>query len=493
MKRTIGSLLLATMAVGAFAQANFTIVRPVDNSRVREKVRILFPKGSIPSGAYVGIFLNGQLIDATVPPLEGKYYVYTLDTKGRGLEDTEPGKPAHLEAKLFVNYNDQPRIVRTSSVDLAISNKANIRIPNQGIKLRYRFTPGTEVIYTLVQRVAIDTISESQNKLGGRPAELPLDTETIRMKYAVDNAYPDGSGLVRMQAMPQKGKDYAVLTTTLSDEPEKFTQEDMAAIYMRLTPTGKEIFGSIPAYWELEGTSAQGMKTNLWAAYPLPSLPEKAVRPGDSWQGRFQRGKIDLEKLYGQTSVVRSFGPARGEFVGVEWEMGHPCAKIKNTISESEMSQEDKKLVKTGANFAGEKVKLDETIWFALDTRQVLKVIRDTTVETKIQSGATGGGSSFGTPGAPGAPGRPGGGMAPGPAGRSDMTVPIGQRGPGGGQGQFPGAPPGYPGGRGPGGYPGGYQGGGPGNPYGGGRQGAQAPDAQYIRFRIQQTFILEK
>ncbi|RYE52152.1 MAG: hypothetical protein EOP18_11215, partial [Rhizobiaceae bacterium] len=146
MKRSIGSLLISAMAVGAFAQANFTIVRPVDNSRVREKVKVLFPKGSIPQGAYVGIFLNGQLIDAVVPPLAGKYHQYILDTKGRGLPDTAAGKPDRLEAKLFVNYNDQPRIVRTSSVDLNIANVASIKIPNRGFQLRYNFRPGTELV-----------------------------------------------------------------------------------------------------------------------------------------------------------------------------------------------------------------------------------------------------------------------------------------------------------------------------------------------------------
>jgi len=493
MKRSIGSLLLTTLAVGAFAQANFTIVRPVDNSRVREKVKILFPKGSIPPGGYVGIFLDGQLIDAVVPPVSGKYQQYILDTKGRGLEDTPAGKPSRLEAKLFVNYNDQPRIVRTSSIDLNIANTASIKVPNSGFKLRYSFKPGTELVYQMIQRVAIDTISESQNKLGGKPAELPLDTEMVRMKYAVDSAYGNGDGLVRMQAMPEKGKTYAILTTSGSEEPKKYTNEEMSAIYMRLTPTGKEVFGSIPSYWPLEGTSSSGVTTNLFAAFPLPSLPIKAVRPGDSWSTKFQNGKIDLEKLYGQTSVINAIGPARGEFIGVEWEMGHPCAKIKNSIAEGQMSDQDKKMMKQGAQIAGDKLKVDETVWFALDTRQVVKIVRDTTLETKQEAaagGAFGGGGSSAPGRGPG--GGPPGSMSGGIGGQGNFTVPASPKG----LLQRPGGPMGGKGGRGgPQGGPGG-PGGFPGGPGGGGRAGAPGGggggEATFIRIRIQRIFVLE-
>ena len=496
MKRPITSLSIMALAVGAFAQANFTIVRPVTNARVREKVRIQFPKGSIPPGGYVGIFLNGQLIDSAVPPVRGKYREYILDTKGRGLPDTVPGKPDRLEAKLYVNYNDQARIVRTSSVDLNIANVASIRIPNGGFKLRYQFRPGTELVYRMTQRTTVDTISASQNTLGGRPAELPVDFEAIRMKYAVDNAYPNGDGLVRMQAMPQKGKDYAILTVAGATEPKKYRDNEMAAIYMRLTNTGREVFGSIPAWFGLEGTSAEGGRTDLFAAFPLPALPEKSVRPGDSWQTRFQRGRIDLEKLHNQTSVITG-SPARGEFVGVEWEMGHPCAKIHNSIAAGESTVADRKLAKNGAAISGEKITVDETIWFAMDTRQVIKIVRDTTQSTKVDGAAAGGGGTFG----------PGGGY-PGGGASGSGPVPGGPRGGygGGNPGSDivgPGVPATLRQGRRPGGFgpqggsrggPGGYPGGG--YPGGGGRTGAPgqggAGEATYVRVRSQRIFILE-
>jgi hypothetical protein len=485
MTRSLFTFVAAAVAAGAFGQ-NFTIVRPFDGAHVREKVHILFPKGSIPPGGYVGIFLNGQLIDASVPPSTGKYSEYILDTKGRGIKDTEPGKPDRLEAKLYVEYNDQPRITKTSSVDLYVGNEANIQVPNSGIKLRYDFKPGSNMIYDLEQRVVESTISESENEKNGKPAELPIDSESIRLLYAVDNAYPDGDGLVRMQALPEKGRTYARLTTTESNgEPKTYYDNMMASIYMKLTPTGNEVFGSIPLYYPLEGTQGQGTIENLWADFPLPTLPYKPVRPGDTWQSKFQEGKLDLSDLFNQNSVVQHF-PAQGEFVGVEWERGHPCAKLKNTIGVSELSDEDKKLISKGAAFGGTKIQADETMWFALDNHKMLKLVRDISIETKAQ------GTGSGVPGAGGPP--PGFGGGPGAPGfgggqggkKDDISVPFNQKGFGAGGMRGAGQ-------RGPGmGMGFGAPGGGPPGMGLGGNNNTVA-EAQYVRLRFQQIFTLEQ
>ena len=163
--------------------------------------------------------------------------------------------------------------------------------------------------------------------------------------------------------MPQKGKDYAILTVGNGDEgPKKYMHRTTwPPIYMKLTPTGREIFGSIPTYWPLEGTAARAAASTCSPPSRSPAFPRSRCGPATPGRHRFQNGKIDLEKLYGQTSVVQRFGPARGEFVGVEWEMGHPCAKIKNTIAAGQMTEKDKKLVKAGAKMAGDKISLDET------------------------------------------------------------------------------------------------------------------------------------
>jgi hypothetical protein len=495
MKRSFVTLVFMTVAVAAFAQAPFTIVRPADNSKVREKVHVMIPKNSIPQGGYIGVFLNGKFIEAVVPPLAGKYYDYVLDTKGRNIAD---GK-VNLELVLYVDYNENPRIVDRSSVTVNVANSASIAIPAGGFKLRYKFAPKTELIYTLQQRVAVSTISGTANRAGGRPAELPLESEKIRLSYAVDNSYGNGDGLVRIQALPTKGKDYAVLTTSRNTEPQRYYDYMMHPIYMRITGTGREVFGSVPSYFAMEGTTGstgEDVTLNLYALFPLPTLPDKAIKPGDSWQSRFQNGILDLDRKDETTRLTSKF-PARGEFVGVEWEMGHPCAKIKNVIAQGTKSLEGSQLSARGSAFADDKVELTETIWFALDRGVIVKSIRDITIDQKIESqgGAPGG---MGGPGGPmgpmGGPGSGSGAAAPPPGGGKGLVNgPPGSLMQGGkaagGQGFGPqGGPQGPPGfgpggqGRGPGGFGPGSRGGGQGT-----------PTVQYLRIRQQAIFTLEK
>ncbi|HSI73783.1 MAG TPA: hypothetical protein VK934_11470 [Fimbriimonas sp.] len=508
MKRWISSLILAGIAGVVMAQAPFTIVRPADGSKVREKVRILIPKNSIPSGGYVGVFLDGKLIEATVPPVEGKYHVYTLDTKGRGIADTT-GKPIKLELVLYREANDQAQIVDRSSVDLYVSNKANIPVPNRGLSLRYRFTPGSEMIYTLDQRVILSSISERDQKNGGRAAQQDVESEKLRLLYAVDNAYSDGDGLLRIQALPSKGKDYAELTLVDDLQQKRYYADQMASIYMRINNRGWEEFAALPPYIPLNGSGSGIDPLNLFAVFPLPTLPEKSVRPGDSWPSRFQEADLDLSK-YPNIDKVTSKLDARGEFVDTEWEMGHPCAKLQNTIEVADLSALKKKQVQGQMNAAGaisdDKVSVKETIWFALDTKKVIKIVRDINIERKTEAAGGFGGPGGGGPGAQGSgaaggKGRPGGtgpgGMGPGgggggAAGTSNQILPGSLRQ--GMPGRGGGGPPQGPGG--PGGPPQGVgMPGRSGAPSGFGGQGAGMGNAgaTFVRVRILQIFTLEK
>lgn len=435
------------------AQAPFTIVRPLDGAHVRETIKILIPKGSIPENGYIGVFIDGKFIEAVRPPVVGKYFEYDLDTHARGIEDSPAGKPYKLEVVLFTTYNDQPRIVDRSSVDVYVANKSSIPVPNSGFQLRYKWTPGTDMVYDFSARVLVDAISEDQEKLGGRPAELEnVVPITTRLMYAVDRQFPDADGkvradsdgLVRIQLVPDKGKDYVVVPIEGNDQPEKHYDVDLAPIYMRLTTTGRQIWGTVPELSNSSFLPGHGVEESLFADLPLPTLPVNKVRPGDSWRSRFQDGVPNfLDNIQERNNLVATF-PARGEFVGVEWEMGHPCAVLKDTIAASESSDQEKAIEKE-TGIAPRKIKEEETLWFSLDTHKVLRMDRNIEIDTVGSAAAYGFASGGGGGPAAGGPGQGMPGMGPG-------------RGPGMGPGMGPGRggpPPGY---------------GGPGAPGGGGR-----------------------
>ncbi len=494
MKRAISSIILGGATICAFAQGSFTIVRPFDGSKVREMVKVLFPKNSVPeTTGYVGIFIDGKFLEAVLPKVSAdkKYYEYALDTKA--LEDGSH----KLEAKLYVDYSNQPRIVDTSSVDITVANHSSITVPEDGVALKYRFNVGQERIYRLQQRIIQNVISEAQQNIkGSRPFEIQEEGETLKLLYACDNKYSNGDGLIRMQVVPDrgiKGREYSYLTVQdAGDTPKKYFPADMAPIYMRIQPSGREVFGAIPDYFGLDGNTGSTARFGLYASFPLPTLPSQAKKPGDTWETNFQLGAFDLNNVHTVKTVVEVV-KARGDFLNVEWEMGHPCAKIKNTIAVGTGSKKfNDGLPKSGNDATGgekiqdRKVSMEETIWFALDTGVIVKYFRDITVEGKSNFGFTsGGGGPAGAPGGgPSAAGQSGGGGGSRGKGGGGATDPgdfrISDRQGRGGSPTAAGTSSGASNGQ--------LGRGGP--QAGGGQQGGQTA---FVRTRYQYLFILEK
>ncbi len=522
MKRWVASLILSSLAGVVMAQAPFTIVRPQDGSKVREKVRILIPKGSVPETGYVGIFLDGKFIeargiDSLIPADKAtaeKYMEYVLDTKGRGIPDSEPGKPIKLEIVRYVDDGLRTMITKRSSVDLYVANSASIPVPKDGFSIKYGFKPGSELVYNVEIKTSVASITQGGNRSGGRTNDQDVSIEKIRVLYAIDNRYENGDGLLRMQALPNKGKDYTFTTVEGGDTPRKFTENEMEPAYQRLSSSGREIWGSIPTYFGIEGNNGAVSSTNLIVAIPLPSLPISNKRPGDTWRGEFQLPGIDSEKLREVNTLVRK-QTARGEFVGVEWEQGHPCAVLRNSISVGDSTLESEKLKKAGAKMSGDKTEVEENTWFALDTKVVLKRTLSIAMDVSADKiGLLGGGSSTGA-GAQGS-GPVGGGMsggpgkgpgAPGAAGSPDGFFELKVQGRAGGGRRGGGAQSGPPGaGFGPGGPPPSM--GGPGGPppgggfgppgqggFGSGRQGGDPNAGQlaFVRVKYLITMQLEK
>lgn len=389
MKRLLGSVLFALAAQAVLAQAPFTIVRPADGSKVKEVVRILFPKNSIPQTGYVGIYVNGKLLEATVPQkVDGNYLVYELDTKARKIKDGT----ITVKAVLFADTGARATVVDSSSITVDVTNTSSIKVPDGGISLRYRFAPGSQYVYSLENRVVQQSITEAQARAGGRPATLPVDSEKFNLLYAVDNAYGNGDGLVRIQALPKTGKDYLTYTDPEDGEIKKFYDYMMQSVYMRIDSTGREIFTAIPTYFPLEGSPGESWREDLIALFPLPTFPSKAVKPGSSWAGAFQFGRLDNLEQKDEVKSMVSRLDSRGEFLGVEWEMGRPCAKIRNSLEIGMGSTPAAKaMMERLSGVSG--MKIEETIWFALDKRVPIKMVREQIIDRKEENpGAAQGG-----------------------------------------------------------------------------------------------------
>lgn len=460
MKRLLG-IGIAFAAATAVAQAPFTIVKPQEGANVRETVTLVFPKNSVPRGAFIGVAVDNKFIEATVPTYDQKLdaMVYKLDTKARKIPD---GKHT-IKVNLYMNVDGKPTIAETSEVTVTVGNHAGITVPEDGLPIRYKWRPGSAHSYTVELGVDLSTLTEAQNRMGGRAAQLPVALESARVLFAVDDVKPGGLGLIRAQLLPYKGRDYVVVTAGDDTQPTIHYQEEFAPVWRLLGPNGREVYGDVPLYWVPGGTTSVGdSNLKLYVLIPLPVLPADPVRIGDSWQGQIGfLGSIEMARERGR---VNEYQPARGTFVAVEWEQGRPCAHLRYEIEVLERSSETETLKILGREFQGNnRFRMQQDIWVTVDTgvliRSDLVIEADQRMAAPTSGGGSGGGGGTELPGGrrgPAAAGgsgwmNNGGGLnnaSPGGGGQGALTDPeIGQgnRGRGGGQGGAQGGRSGAP------------------------------------------------
>jgi len=486
MKRIISSLFVAGLALGAWAQGTFTIRRPENGANVRETVKVRIPRSSIPTGGYVGIWINDKFVEAIAPQdkddVEDGMFIYSLNTKERGLSD---GK-LKIEAGLYTPFSaEAARITNKSSVTVTLDNHSSIKPPTGGFLLRYNFKPGRELVYQIQQSVGRSTLTEAQAKMGARANEQTGDGETLRYLIAFERAEKNGAqGLVRVQAMPVLGKDFAVLTTTSSQTPKKYYRDQMSPLYMMLTNTGHEVFGRAPYYFGMEGTAGRVTPLDLFAVLPMPALPPRGVQVGDSWSATLTIPAMgDPGELYEAAKLTKP-APARGTLEGIEYQNGERCAHVRNVIA-----------VNSGPD--GAQSQQEENFWISLDRGILLKTETVITRTVRIKADAAGAASGMGGPSGtggmpPGVPGGPGG--RPGMNGRGgdnggDFSI---------GQGAVDlkqqGRKQGGPGGMGRrGGGPSGMGASAPGGGNGGGMTTNRSAGTKIVRERIAFTMTLER
>lgn len=403
MNKVLYVVSAVVVSSACWALAPFTIVSPKSGAKVREKVTVTMPKGSIPRGGFIGISIDGKFVEATTADVDEKTgdFIYKLDTKAKKIPDGD----RTLGVTLFVNSGGRPTIADTSEVKIRIGNHEGIEVPEDGLMLQYRFTRGFMSHYSVDVGQDESVLSEAQNRRGGRAAQLPAFLEKARMLVAVDDVKPSGLGLVRIQLVPYKSKDYLVLTVPGEDQPRKVSMIDFAPIYRIIRPSGHEVYGDSPiAFPPLNPPSMM----DLYVTLPLPLLPQEKVKPGNTWQGNIALGAETLRDTGKQSSHV----PAVGTFNGVEWEQGQPCAKLTYRIEVS-TGPRGENLTVGGREFrAGQRFAMTQTVWFSLKERRMIRSDIVMEGDVKIDTPDAGG-----TPAGAGAPAAGGGGRGPRPAG----------------------------------------------------------------------------
>lgn len=424
----ISALVAACAAV--LAQAPFTIRRPVEGSKVRESVKIRIPKNSVPQGGYLGIYVNGKFVEAAATilateagsqtnPLGANNYVYLsgndlvyeLDTKKRGLADG----PVKIEVVLFVDYAEGSRIIDRSSVNVVVDNSTSIAVPDNGFALRYSFVPGRVRHYQLGISRSMSMISEALARVGGRAAERTSSVLDFRFQYETLTAYNTKNGregLVKVQPVPQKGKNYEVLQGEGEAEPRRYMDWELAPVYTRMTNVGREVFSAAPNYTPLEGSAGESSISDFYLFYPMPILPQRRVKPGDVWAAGIAVDNIALP-LKDKIDDYFANVDARGVFEKVEWHRGVPCAKLRYVTSRG---SEDLETMTNLNQIEGDaqRLEMEEIVWFALDRGEVITHQTSYTQESIVEVGGGQGGGQGNAGG-----GRGGSRFTPGAAGTS--------------------------------------------------------------------------
>jgi hypothetical protein len=339
---------------------------------------------------------------------------------------------------LFSSVNGRHQAVDTTEARVHVGNHAGINVPDNGMLIRYKWNKGAQWIYNVTMGMDLSTLSEAQNRMGGRAAQLPFSSENWRFLFAVDDVR-NGLGLVRSQFLPYKGKDYLVLTTSDSGEPRQVFQKEFAPLYRLLRPTGAEVYADIPNYFEIEGTGTGDLSTSLIGFIGLPILPTERLMVGDSWQAAIDMMQPSIMAVR-RTGVAASRIPARGTFEAVEWEKGEPCVKLRYELTQAVGSRSSRELELAGREFRdNDRLRIEELAWISVRSGKLVRLDAVIEADTKVANPNAGGGNAGGGGPQPmGGGGRgeptPAGMGGRGGGGRLNVQEPMGMGGRGGGQ-----------------------------------------------------------
>jgi hypothetical protein len=403
---------LLCVASGAFAQAPFTIRRPLDGATVREKVRVEIPRASVDKpGSFVAFFIDDKFVVAQAPEGDPKAktkqpFVYVWDTKTTSTSDGEH----KIKAVLFEGAEGGSGGVReagTTEVKITVANKVNDG--PSSLLLRYKYREGENLEYA----------RNSSTKLKGGEQEGATgtgDTELGSVRSKLLLGIEDSRAATDVSLIRNKLTSLSLLTG--GQEITATTAQLSESMYQELDSRGKVLYetGSLSGLAEF---AMDGVPVGN--SLELPVLPQDPVSVGSSW--RLPNQRIDIP---GVPSALQPRVLLESKLEGLEWESNRPAAKIVQKY-DGELPMPVRV---SGMLITTPSVSYERVIYFAYKSGVLLRVTRNLTIKGRTMdapsaSPAAGGGMA----------GMGSGGMMAammGGAGRGMMGGGGGMGGPGG-------------------------------------------------------------
>lgn len=307
----IGLAFLIGFAAVSYAAVPIKIARPVDGSTVREVVNILVPIGCVPAGGFVSYSINGRFKAASASLTENEdNFVYRWNTKAMDPDTSIPAeqrKPKDGKYTLTVQAYDSSnkKVGSEKSITVNVKNDASSNMPKGGISLKYSYKNGAAAKYNFRYTVNIKSVQGAINSL-----------------LTPDSAAEGGEFLIKRDVEE-------IITSSSVLVRSRFVGIPKRAFNGKLVPQYSMTASSQYQYESVHGAIddvAFSLLAGQHISVYLPELSQRKLKIGDTWT---TRDAVFRDPYTGRETVM----DIKNTLLGLEWEGGYPCAKIKSTFS----------------------------------------------------------------------------------------------------------------------------------------------------------------
>jgi hypothetical protein len=400
---------LATLIVAAFAVTvvkadtakTITLLSPLDGATVREVVPIRVSPADMPAGgdgyftvSIDKVFRTAKIIDP------GKSLLYTWDSQAAYQDQSNPGVDKFTddgshEIEVAI-YTHTGSLLASGASTVTLANKVT-NLPD-GVSLTYAWSEDETLRYK--QHSEINMLSAD----GSVPA---VTTQSADIRF--DRSVEDSSG-----------GGYLVRDLVIGDDSTLLNNGVSTPVDSMFLP--KSRYRTVNHFGGLMQEEAP-FSTGDHFGFPIPQLPNRRITASDSWPTR-----IEVSVPWATTKPTVVHGTGRLD--SFEWQDGYPTAKIIETYNGPAKFYADPR---GQVPFQADTVQLTRTYWFAYNSKKLVRIKTDMTVEANVGTDVTGllGTSPTATPGMGG--GNPYGGQGGSPYGGGGSNQYGGRQG-GGGQ-----------------------------------------------------------